>query len=620
MDEMVKSERKNEIVVYQLNESVRIDVQLANDTVWLSILQMCQLFDRERSVIAKHLKNAIEEGELELGINVQNLHKKRPARRRRPFFGIIQTMEKLSLSIAVALAAGVALAGLEPMLDAETIVPNGGTIRFFKGANWRGRGARRITKVFAESPYQDHAAMRNHRCGWNVLEGAKGEYRFDRALGPLLEQCVREHSRVTLGLAWMCGGGLRGDTNAVWSADGAWCAVPPYLYRELQASDHPMINDPNFGGGWTPDYDSPILCARFRALLLAASKWLDGNVPGTAIRRRDVVYGIEMRYYGYWGEGLVRCRAPETEVFDGFLDAYLAAFPDKLLIAPMQEAYTLPWTRRKVKDGTVSPAHAAAMRHVGKLVELRNDFGPAGWFIDCWEGEVHPDSHKQLIRDAAGEIHVLGPYRRDHIWRQRYVTGEFAYFIRPGKEKVVPYATLEHNFRRLGVSGFSVHNFTIIDRTSGQPDPKLGPQKRGWVTPTDESCGFARRALATAGYRFVLSQPKVVRGADGTDVSFRLGNVGVSRMFHDYHRIRIFAEDEAGKVLAQKDLDFDLRKVLPGAEPLVWKDGDGAEVKATLGTTAGKVRLVIVDTKGIEHPLCLSNFGRRAGDGSYPLE
>ena len=56
-------------------------------------------------------------------------------------------MEKLSLSIAVALAAGVAFAGLEPMLDAETIVPNGGTIRFFKGANWRGRGARRITTL-----------------------------------------------------------------------------------------------------------------------------------------------------------------------------------------------------------------------------------------------------------------------------------------------------------------------------------------------------------------------------------------------------------------------------------------------------------------------------------------
>ena len=78
--ELVKSEPKNEIVVYQSNESVRIDVQLANDTVWLSILQMCQLFDRERSVIAKHLKNAMEEGELELGINVQNLHINRRGR------------------------------------------------------------------------------------------------------------------------------------------------------------------------------------------------------------------------------------------------------------------------------------------------------------------------------------------------------------------------------------------------------------------------------------------------------------------------------------------------------------------------------------------------------------
>ena len=74
MNEQVKNEPKNEIVVYQPNGSVRIDVQLANETVWLSILQMCQLFERERSVIAKHLKNAIEEGELELGINVQNLH------------------------------------------------------------------------------------------------------------------------------------------------------------------------------------------------------------------------------------------------------------------------------------------------------------------------------------------------------------------------------------------------------------------------------------------------------------------------------------------------------------------------------------------------------------------
>ena len=71
---------KNEIVVYQPDEQMRLDVQLMNETVWLSILQMVRLFGRERSVIAKHLKAALDEGELDATINVQNLHKNRRGR------------------------------------------------------------------------------------------------------------------------------------------------------------------------------------------------------------------------------------------------------------------------------------------------------------------------------------------------------------------------------------------------------------------------------------------------------------------------------------------------------------------------------------------------------------
>ena len=54
--------------------------KLDGETVWLTILQMAQLFDRERSVIAKHLKAAITEGELDAAINVQNLHKNQKGR------------------------------------------------------------------------------------------------------------------------------------------------------------------------------------------------------------------------------------------------------------------------------------------------------------------------------------------------------------------------------------------------------------------------------------------------------------------------------------------------------------------------------------------------------------
>ena len=43
---------ENQIVVYQPNETVRLDVRLENETVWLTQEQMALLFDRDQSVIS----------------------------------------------------------------------------------------------------------------------------------------------------------------------------------------------------------------------------------------------------------------------------------------------------------------------------------------------------------------------------------------------------------------------------------------------------------------------------------------------------------------------------------------------------------------------------------------
>lgn len=51
-----------------------LKVQLDQDTVWLSQAQMSELFDRERSVVTKHLNNVFREGELDKNSNVQNMH------------------------------------------------------------------------------------------------------------------------------------------------------------------------------------------------------------------------------------------------------------------------------------------------------------------------------------------------------------------------------------------------------------------------------------------------------------------------------------------------------------------------------------------------------------------
>ena len=61
---------KNEIILYQANELTKVEVKIEDDTVWLSLNQMAQLFGRDKSVISRHLKNIYEDGELVLEATV----------------------------------------------------------------------------------------------------------------------------------------------------------------------------------------------------------------------------------------------------------------------------------------------------------------------------------------------------------------------------------------------------------------------------------------------------------------------------------------------------------------------------------------------------------------------
>ena len=65
MNDIVKSEAKNEIVVYQPNETLRLNVRFQDDTVWLSQRQMAELFGCSADNIGLHLKNIYADGELE---------------------------------------------------------------------------------------------------------------------------------------------------------------------------------------------------------------------------------------------------------------------------------------------------------------------------------------------------------------------------------------------------------------------------------------------------------------------------------------------------------------------------------------------------------------------------
>ena len=56
--------QKNEIIIFE-NQDVKLEVNMKDETVWLNLEQMTELFKRDKSVISRHIKNIFLERELD---------------------------------------------------------------------------------------------------------------------------------------------------------------------------------------------------------------------------------------------------------------------------------------------------------------------------------------------------------------------------------------------------------------------------------------------------------------------------------------------------------------------------------------------------------------------------
>ena len=71
----IKMENKNQIVIYKAKDGqTQIDVHLLEETVWLSQENLVNLFERDQSVISRHINNVFIEGELDKKSNMQKMH------------------------------------------------------------------------------------------------------------------------------------------------------------------------------------------------------------------------------------------------------------------------------------------------------------------------------------------------------------------------------------------------------------------------------------------------------------------------------------------------------------------------------------------------------------------
>ena len=64
---------KGKIVLYQPDESIRLEVRIEDETVWLTQTQMAKLFGKDISVISRHISRIFKENELDKNSNLQKM-------------------------------------------------------------------------------------------------------------------------------------------------------------------------------------------------------------------------------------------------------------------------------------------------------------------------------------------------------------------------------------------------------------------------------------------------------------------------------------------------------------------------------------------------------------------
>ncbi len=99
LGEIAMEKTKNEIVVYQPDETIRLEVRLENDTVWLTQSQLCELFGVVKSNVSYHLKNIFTTGELAYGATVQKIRTVRKESGRN----VVRELEYFNLDVIISL-------------------------------------------------------------------------------------------------------------------------------------------------------------------------------------------------------------------------------------------------------------------------------------------------------------------------------------------------------------------------------------------------------------------------------------------------------------------------------------------------------------------------------------
>ena len=440
------------------------------------------------------------------------------------------------------------------------------------------------------------------RVGWDAYETKAGEYHFEK-MDKHFVYGIQYGQKLNIGCFVTSNAGTQQKIG------GAFCCYPAYVHEALQRSGQKdMVNTLwlNKSTHWEPNFENPYFFERYDALLKAFAEYLEKPITfeGKTVQRKKLVRCIEMRHFGFWGEGAYPKKLiPSSSVcLIRFADAFVRRFPDIRLVVPTNGMVYVPTVYDPLKD------------YHFYLLSVRNHAGLMGTFRDNWGCDENSDYYQKLYY-AANRYEKEGCKLYERIrdrWKSAPLVGEPGRWG-PTKEGFRPYWGLVDQVSYL-------HPAVIRNCNVSEGRSSTNPTEYS-VFNDPKALDAFHRMYALIGFRYLFTEARIRRANGQTEIWVDWLNVGLTPAY-DAWRIRYFMEDDAGKEIWSGFSTLDLRKVFPDPDT---PPGVAAAKKAQTQVDrfnsvpdAGRLFIQVVDPDGISPPMALSIRGRN-GKGAYGL-
>jgi len=466
---------------------------------------------------------------------------------------------------------------------------------------WRGGPGNGVAELVRYAVrVSDHAVNSMIRVSWADYETQPGEYQFQR-MDQHFAHCLQYGQKLDVACFVTSAGGRQ-------TIDGAFCSYPPYIHEALQNSAHQDVVLPSFWDKqqrWEPNFENPYFFERYDALLKAFAQYLEQPQThgGRSVQRKKLIRCMEMRHFGFWGEGAYpkQLVPGNSACLIRFAAAFLQHFPDIRLVAPTNGMVYIPAIYDPLKD------------YHFYLLTAKNNVGRLGIFRDNW-GWDERSSYYQRIYYASNLYEKDGvklyELLRDR-WKEAPLVGE------PGRTEPKgdfrPYMCLLDQ---------ATYLHPAVIRNCNVSDGKSAFNASGYSIFNDPpALAQFHRLYALIGFRYLFTAARVNRQGGDLEVAADWLNIGLTPTY-DRWRVRFFIEDEAGKEIWSGCSGLDLRTVFPDPST---PPGVVAAERARTHTdrfsnvpSAGRLYLRIEDPDGVSPPMALSIQGRTK-TGAYCL-